>query len=65
MRLLDDEGHEHIGPPVKFLHEPAAPRLSLPAIGEHNAEILRELGYDDAAIAAFAETLKSGGPTHR
>ena len=65
MRLLDDEGHEHIGPPVKFLDEPAAPRLSLPAIGEHNAEILRELGYDDAAIAAFAETLKSGGPTHR
>jgi crotonobetainyl-CoA:carnitine CoA-transferase CaiB-like acyl-CoA transferase len=26
-----------------------------PALGEHNAEILRELGYDDAAITALAE----------
>ena len=65
MLLLDENGHEHIGPPVKFLDEPAAPRLRLPAIGEHNAEILRELGYDDEAIEAFAKTLESGGPSHR
>lgn len=58
MRLLDDQGLEHIGPPVKFLEEPAAPRLRLPSLGEHNAEILRELGYDDAAIEAFAKTLE-------
>lgn len=65
MRLLDEHGHEHIGPPVKFRQEPAAPRLRLPEIGEHNAEILRELGYDDAAIEAFAKTLEAGGPSHR
>lgn len=65
MRLLDEDGHEHIGPPVKFRDEPAAPRLRLPALGQHNAEILRELGYDDAAIEAFAKTLEAGGPSHR
>jgi len=65
MRILDDQGREHIGAPVKFLQEPAQPRLSLPALGEHNTEILRELGYDEAAIEAFGKSLQTGGPTHR
>jgi len=65
MRLLDEDGHEHIGSPVKFRDEPAAPRLRLPELGEHNAEILRELGYDAASIEAFAKTLESGGSSHR
>jgi crotonobetainyl-CoA:carnitine CoA-transferase CaiB-like acyl-CoA transferase len=65
MRLVDADGLEHIGVPVKFRHEPAEPRLQLPAIGEHNEVILRELGYDTAAIAAFAQTLQGGGPAHR
>jgi crotonobetainyl-CoA:carnitine CoA-transferase CaiB-like acyl-CoA transferase len=50
MRLVDTEGHEHIGPPIRFAREPAHPTLSLPRLGEHNAEILRSLGYDDTAI---------------
>lgn len=65
MRLLDSKGHEHIGVPIKFLREPAAPRLSLPAIGEHNDEILHELGYDEAAIATFRLTLSGQRPSHR
>lgn len=65
MRLTDESGHEHIGVPIRFLLEPAQPRLQLPAIGQHNAEILRSLGYDEAAIGEFAGTLQGGGPTHR
>ena len=65
MHLLDAQGHEHIGVPIKFLREPAAPRLSLPAIGEHNDEILRELGYDESAIETFRLTLSGPRPSHR
>ena len=65
MHLVDAQGHEHIGAPIKFLAEPAMPRLQLPAIGEHNTEILRELGYDEAAIEAFGKTLQTRGPSHR
>ena len=65
MRLRDERGHEHIGAPIKFLAEPAAPRLSLPSIGEHNDEILRELGYDDSAIETFRLTLSGSRPSHR
>ena len=65
MRLIDASGHEHIGVPIRFLREPAQPRLQLPAIGEHNGEILRELGYDDAAIDGFAGTLQGVGRSHR
>lgn len=65
MRLLDERGHEHIGAPIKFLAEPAVPRLSLPAIGEHNDEILRELGYDESAINTFRLTLSGPRPSHR
>lgn len=65
MRLEDAQGHEHIGVPIKFLAEPAAPRLSLPTIGEHNDEILRELGYDETAITAFRDTLSAPATAHR
>jgi crotonobetainyl-CoA:carnitine CoA-transferase CaiB-like acyl-CoA transferase len=40
--------------PVKFSKSPGAIRSHAPRFGEHGAEILRELGYDDATIAKIA-----------
>jgi crotonobetainyl-CoA:carnitine CoA-transferase CaiB-like acyl-CoA transferase len=39
--LLQDElGRTHIGPPIRFLAEPALPVLREPAHGEHTAQVL-------------------------
>ena len=45
------------GTPVRLHGTPPVPRRCAPELGEHTVEILRELGYDDAALAA----LKSNG----
>ena len=53
MRVVDAAGLEHIGIPIQFSAEPGRVNPSLPRLGEHNAELLRALGYDDGAIAAL------------
>ncbi len=53
MRLIDEQGLEHIGIPIKFRDEPGRPRLTLPRVGEHNAEVLRAAGYTDDEIDAM------------
>lgn len=53
MLLRDADGRVHIGPPIRFRHEPPQPRLATPAYGEHSAEIARELGVDAAEIYAL------------
>lgn len=45
------------GTPVRLHGTPPIPRRFAPELGEHTVEILRELGYDDAALA----TLKQAG----
>ena len=54
MHLVDDLGQEHVGLAIKYDDEPGRPELALPGVGAHTAEVLGELGYDDAAIAALS-----------
>jgi len=42
-----------VRPPTKFARTPASVRRGAPRLGEHNHELLREAGYDDAQIAAL------------
>jgi formyl-CoA transferase len=43
-----------VGPPVKLSETPASVRRPSPRLGEHTAEILREIGVLDAEIEALA-----------
>jgi len=40
---------------VKLSRSPAAVRKAAPLLGEDNDAVLGELGYDEAAIAAFRD----------
>jgi crotonobetainyl-CoA:carnitine CoA-transferase CaiB-like acyl-CoA transferase len=40
----DPTSRRHVGPPIRFLHEPAQPLLREPQLGEHTALILGERG---------------------
>jgi crotonobetainyl-CoA:carnitine CoA-transferase CaiB-like acyl-CoA transferase len=64
---LDQPGVEQpvrlLGVPVKLDRTPGDPnRLPGPALGEHTDEVLRDLGYDDAAVAALKESGAVAGP---
>ena len=51
MVLKDGRGWDQLGVPIKFADEPAQPNFDPPAHGQHSAEILRALGYDEQAVA--------------
>ncbi len=55
MLLIDGEGTEHIGAPIRFRDDPAQPNLQVPGFGEHSAAILAGLGYSDREIQGLAD----------
>ena len=57
MIVEDERGWEHIGIPMKFREEPGELRLEFAELGQHSAEILARLGYDEATI----NTMKQDG----
>jgi crotonobetainyl-CoA:carnitine CoA-transferase CaiB-like acyl-CoA transferase len=50
MLLVDEQGVEHLGVPIRFAREPASPDLRVPEFGEHSAELAKSVGYADADI---------------
>jgi crotonobetainyl-CoA:carnitine CoA-transferase CaiB-like acyl-CoA transferase len=46
-------GQPHLGPAIKFQHEPAVLNPHLDALGESSTAVLREAGFGDAQIAAM------------
>ena len=57
MVLEDDQGHQHIGNPIKLTEEPAKFGFASPALNQHADELLVSLGYDARKVAA----MKSAG----
>lgn len=61
MVLEDEGGREHLGVPLKFRQEPAAPVLRSPGHGEHGRELLAGLGCASEEIDALIEAGVVGG----
>jgi formyl-CoA transferase len=55
-RLEDGSTAPIVGPPAKFSRTPTRVRTGAPALGQHNDEILAELGFDAAARRKLKET---------
>ena len=55
MRVIDGEGSEHLGVPIRFAEEPAQPSVALPALGADGRDLLRRAGMDDGEIDRLIE----------
>ncbi len=55
MRVIDGEGSEHLGVPIRFAEEPAQPSFALPALGADGRDLLRQAGIDDGEIDSLIE----------
>jgi len=56
MIVVDENGREHIGIPMKFLDEPGQVHFAAPELGQHNTEIARRLGYSESQIRQLQES---------
>ncbi len=54
--IVEKDWYKGAGTPIKFSRTPAKMRSAPPKFSEHAHEILKEAGFDDAAIAKLAET---------
>lgn len=50
MVIEDEQGNVHLGVPIKFLHEPANLKTTLPEFSEHTETVLNALGYSEEEI---------------
>ena len=57
MVFQDEDGHRHVGPPIKFKNEPPHPNPKVPEFGEHSEALALEAGLS----AEAAKALKSKG----
>ncbi len=55
MRWQDGAGNDHIGVPIRYAEEPGQPDPTLPALGEHNREVLAACGLDNEIIRALED----------
>jgi crotonobetainyl-CoA:carnitine CoA-transferase CaiB-like acyl-CoA transferase len=53
MVLTDENGHKHLGIPIRFKHEPGQANLKLPSYGEHSGQLAQEAGLSPEEIAAL------------
>ncbi len=53
MVVKDHRGWEHLGIPINFSDEPGRVDFALPAPGQHSEQILSDLGYSRAELAAM------------
>ncbi|PDH40830.1 MAG: CoA transferase [OM182 bacterium MED-G24] len=56
MVITDDRGHEHLGIPIKFRHEPGEVNFKAPDVGADNSAVAQELGYSDDDIEAMRKS---------
>ena len=52
--------HKVVGIPVQLSKTPGSPKAIFAELGEHTAEVMRELGFEDDAIA-IVESQKAPG----
>ena len=69
--MVIETEHEAVGPirlvgmPVRLSDTPGTVRLPPPMVGEHNAPVLADLGYDEDEVARLQEAGAIGSETRR